>query len=286
MKLDAKPGHDASYGFDLQSGLNSNTYLEEADFYQLLITGNMPHRSVSLVGDTRAEAQGTLNQSLLKSSSGCYCSASQGHGWSLEQLMGHGKSWHIETLMRQLWGTQGSIRAASFSCGNMRAKKVGPDFHKNEPEAVSGQGQPFDGSVAEGCPCTRAHRGSQCRTDLSVNLLRDAKISQEGKVPSQPARELTGEPCLSDAWLEVHDNFISGIAANEQSPAGSRTPRVAWVTCARRRRGEPSRCAGSEDPPLPGETVHAGGLGLRGLGASAQPKEGKKHQGQKCSSSG
>lgn len=84
---------------------------------------------------------------------------------------------------------------------------------------------------------------------------------------------------------EVHDNFISGIAANEQSLAGSRTPQVARVTCARRW-GAPSRRAGSEDPPLPGVTVHTGGLGLCGLGASAQPKEGKKHQGQKCSSSG
>lgn len=46
--------------------------------------------------------------------------------------MGHGKSWHIETLMRQLWGTQGSIRAASFSCGNMRAKK-GEDLGEEHP---------------------------------------------------------------------------------------------------------------------------------------------------------
>lgn len=52
-------------------------------------------------------------------------------------------------------------KGCALSLARLLVVVVGPEFQKkNEPGAISGQGQPLPGSVAERCPCTPAQRKS------------------------------------------------------------------------------------------------------------------------------
>lgn len=72
-------------------------------------------------------------------------------------------------------------KGCALSLARLLVVVVGPEFQKKMNLELSvGKASPFLAQWQKGVPA-RLHRGSRSCSDLSVNFLRDAKISQEGK---------------------------------------------------------------------------------------------------------